>query len=135
MSNGDRFGDIIIEILLKLPVKSITRFKPVAKTWNQLLQNPSFVFQHFSNSRKNKRRLLVHNYYYDNEHRVNVMRLFADEALVSYHDLHQQLHSPFAALNDFHDFHYCYWVEDGLFCLLNEVKCRIALWKSSHKKI
>ncbi|XVF82964.1 hypothetical protein PTKIN_Ptkin16aG0094500 [Pterospermum kingtungense] len=134
-NNGDLPADIITQILLKLPVKSIIRFKSVANTWNKLFQNPSFVFHHHSNSRK-KKRFLVHYCYYDRDTRniCNDIRLSVDEALVSYHDLSQQPHSPFSALNDFHAFRYDYRVDHGLFCLLDDVKSRIALWNPATRE-
>ncbi|KAK6933652.1 F-box domain [Dillenia turbinata] len=41
--------DLILEILSRLPVKSLLRFKSVSKSWYALIQNPNFVFKHLQN--------------------------------------------------------------------------------------
>ncbi|XP_059670634.1 putative F-box/kelch-repeat protein At3g22730 [Cornus florida] len=53
----------IIEILLRLPVKALLRFKCVCKTWNALIRNSNFVTKQL-NHHSNNARLLIqyHNY-------------------------------------------------------------------------
>ncbi|CAM8912542.1 unnamed protein product [Rhodiola kirilowii] len=41
-------NDIIFSILLRLPVKSLTRFKTVSKSWNALITDSYFIRQHYS---------------------------------------------------------------------------------------
>ncbi|XP_057434711.1 F-box/kelch-repeat protein At3g23880-like [Lotus japonicus] len=43
----DMDRDLIIEILLRLPVKSIVRFKAVCKLWRSLISDPLFASLHF----------------------------------------------------------------------------------------
>jgi F-box interacting protein len=43
MNNKSLGSDLEIEILIRLPVKSLMRFKCVEKSWNILIKNPSFV--------------------------------------------------------------------------------------------
>nr|XP_009786391.1 PREDICTED: putative F-box protein At3g16210 [Nicotiana sylvestris] len=38
--------DITIDILLKLPVKSLLRFKPVCKSWCSQIEDRQFIMQH-----------------------------------------------------------------------------------------
>ncbi|KAL0444783.1 UNVERIFIED_CONTAM: F-box/kelch-repeat protein [Sesamum latifolium] len=38
--------DVTIEILTRLPVRSLIRFKCVCKSWNLLLKNPTFISKH-----------------------------------------------------------------------------------------
>ncbi|XP_059315555.1 putative F-box protein At1g32420 [Lycium ferocissimum] len=46
------FGDdILLELLILLPPKSLMRFKCVSKTWNTLIQHPNFVKSHNAHSR------------------------------------------------------------------------------------
>lgn len=41
-------GDIVIEILLRLPVKSLSRFKCVSKPFCFLIENPNFISKHYA---------------------------------------------------------------------------------------
>uniref|UniRef100_A0A7N0VJT9 F-box domain-containing protein n=1 Tax=Kalanchoe fedtschenkoi TaxID=63787 RepID=A0A7N0VJT9_KALFE len=41
-------GDLIREILIKLPVKSLLRFKQVSKTWLRMITSNSFIYSHNS---------------------------------------------------------------------------------------
>ncbi|KAK5817620.1 hypothetical protein PVK06_022547 [Gossypium arboreum] len=34
--------DLLIQILVRLPVKSLLRFKSVSKTWHSIISNPEF---------------------------------------------------------------------------------------------
>ncbi|KAG5001241.1 hypothetical protein JHK87_022313 [Glycine soja] len=38
--------DLIVEILLRLPIKSLLRFKCVCKSWLSFISNPHFVKSH-----------------------------------------------------------------------------------------
>ncbi|XVF83901.1 hypothetical protein PTKIN_Ptkin16aG0531200 [Pterospermum kingtungense] len=130
MSNGDCPVDILIEILLKLPVKSILRFKSVAKTWNHLFENPSFVSQHHSISKKSK--LLVFCVWGNRAWPIRSIsiRSFVDGDLVSYHDLGQQLPSDFAPMN--YSFDIC--IDNGLFCLLDRRNSVLTLWNPATRE-
>ncbi|TQE10542.1 hypothetical protein C1H46_003880 [Malus baccata] len=44
----------VVEILSKLPAKSLTRFKCLRKSWCTLINSPSFVAKHLNNSVDNK---------------------------------------------------------------------------------
>ncbi|XVF85437.1 hypothetical protein PTKIN_Ptkin17bG0118200 [Pterospermum kingtungense] len=127
-SIGDWPVDILTEIVLKLPVKSILRFKCVAKTWCHLFQSPSFVSQHFNISKRNKH-LVV--YYRNDEHDVNDMGLIVDndQPLVCYRDLGQELSSNFPHMYVNH-----FLVDNGLLCLLDLVNCRIILWNPATRE-
>ncbi|XVF83299.1 hypothetical protein PTKIN_Ptkin16aG0475600 [Pterospermum kingtungense] len=122
-------SDMLIEILLKLPVKSIVRFKCVAKSWCHLFQSPGFISQHLSVSKKNKQHLVV--YYRDRNNDNIVMRLFLDQALVSYRDdlPRQVLPSHFSSLRSFE---FC--VDNGLFCLHDPGNSVLALWNPATRE-
>ncbi|XP_060174578.1 F-box protein CPR1-like [Lycium barbarum] len=47
-------GDIVIDILLILPVKSLSRFKSVSKPFCSLIKNPNFISKHFAKTSKEK---------------------------------------------------------------------------------
>lgn len=40
--------ELVMDILVRLPVKSLIRFKYVCKSWYALIKNPSFISQHLS---------------------------------------------------------------------------------------
>ncbi|XP_016457162.1 F-box protein CPR1-like [Nicotiana tabacum] len=51
--------DVFIYILLKLPVKSIMRFKCISKTWYILMQSSTFINLHLNRSTKAKDELIL----------------------------------------------------------------------------
>ncbi|XP_055829919.1 F-box protein At3g08750-like [Solanum dulcamara] len=52
--------DVLMDVLLRLPVESLLRFKCLCKHWYALITSPSFVEVHFSHKR-NHARLLICN--------------------------------------------------------------------------
>lgn len=60
-SSGATFlpEDVVIQILLRLPVKSLLRFNCVCKHWYTLIKSPSFISQHYHHH-NNWIQLLVH---------------------------------------------------------------------------
>ncbi|OMO82450.1 hypothetical protein CCACVL1_11947 [Corchorus capsularis] len=55
MSSADVIGgndDIIMEILLHLPAKSLIKFKLVSRKWLNLISDPNFVLRHYRQSPK-----------------------------------------------------------------------------------
>ncbi|XVF75498.1 hypothetical protein PTKIN_Ptkin13bG0192400 [Pterospermum kingtungense] len=124
MSNGDWPADMLIEILLKLPVKSTLRFKCVSKTWCILFKTPTFVSQHLNLSKKNNY-LLAYRY---SDQRDYAMHLFVYQTLVPYHDLHQHLPTHFTG------WHARFCVDNGLFCLLNPTDSGITLWNPATRE-
>ncbi|KAK4340944.1 hypothetical protein RND71_039445 [Anisodus tanguticus] len=52
--------DVLVDILLRLPVESLLRFKCVCKYWYALIKGPSFIEKHFHH-KNNRARLLIYN--------------------------------------------------------------------------
>ncbi|XVF75499.1 hypothetical protein PTKIN_Ptkin13bG0192500 [Pterospermum kingtungense] len=125
-SNGDWPADMLSEILSKLPIKSILRFKCVAKTWCILSKNPNFVSKHLSLSKKNNY-LLVEYHDRNNQDKYG-MRLLDYQTLVPYHDLRH--HLP----NHLTDMYFSFSVYDGLFCLLHGNTSGITLWNPATRE-
>ncbi|KAM3311015.1 hypothetical protein ACQJBY_031589 [Aegilops geniculata] len=48
--------EIVFEILVRLPVKAIIRFKSVNKTWHAIISHPFFIGSHLQQSAKNQQR-------------------------------------------------------------------------------
>ncbi|XVE83792.1 hypothetical protein DITRI_Ditri16bG0115400 [Diplodiscus trichospermus] len=52
--------DIVVDILARLPVKSLKRFRCVGKSWCSLIQNPRFISTHYSFSKKKTYSVVLH---------------------------------------------------------------------------
>ncbi|KAL8471515.1 hypothetical protein ACS0TY_028962 [Phlomoides rotata] len=82
-SNGDLPVDVIHEILLRLPVKTLMRFKCVCKHWCSIIGSPIFVNQHFSH-KSNHDCLLIRHYKPNENHHTYSM--YADELSSGYEE-------------------------------------------------
>ncbi|KAK8524837.1 hypothetical protein V6N13_015836 [Hibiscus sabdariffa] len=51
---------LVLEILSKLPVKSLTRFRCVCKPWSSSFQTPLFITKHLQNNLRNNNLNLLH---------------------------------------------------------------------------
>ncbi|XP_015170259.1 F-box/kelch-repeat protein At3g06240-like [Solanum tuberosum] len=49
-------NDIILNILLRLPIKSLLRFKCVCKSWRSLIEDPQFIKHHYDMSKSDVNR-------------------------------------------------------------------------------
>ena len=49
-TNRDLPDEIVLEILTRLPVKSLLRFRCVCKSWYSSIANPNFISTHFNNN-------------------------------------------------------------------------------------
>ncbi|XP_022740748.1 F-box/kelch-repeat protein At3g06240-like [Durio zibethinus] len=56
---GNLPSDLFLEILLRLPVKSLTRFKCVCKSWYALINHPKFISMHLSYNSNNNEFVLI----------------------------------------------------------------------------
>ncbi|KAI8556884.1 hypothetical protein RHMOL_Rhmol05G0290700 [Rhododendron molle] len=72
--------EIAIEILSRLPVKSLLRFKSVCKTWYALIKTPSFISKHLlTQSTLNSTSLLVTTCWYDDKTQKYAMSLLSND--------------------------------------------------------
>ncbi|KAA8548018.1 hypothetical protein F0562_004447 [Nyssa sinensis] len=64
-NNGDQQlpEDVMIDILSRLPVKSLMRFRSVCKKWYALIRNPSFITKHCDHNNSG-RGVVVYHYNY-----------------------------------------------------------------------
>ncbi|XP_059649948.1 F-box/kelch-repeat protein At3g23880-like [Cornus florida] len=54
--------EILIQILVRLPVKSLLRFKSVRKSWHSLIIDPTFIQVHLKTSSKNTSYIIIIRY-------------------------------------------------------------------------
>lgn len=110
--------DVLMEIMIRLPVKSLLRFKCVCKNWYDIIQNPKFTCSHLHFQKlQNKGLIFLQHFNYDT--RQDCYSLLPDETLASdaYHDL--DFLSPYSAV-----------IADpvnSLFCLFN-LEDRFIIW-------
>ncbi|CAK9144929.1 unnamed protein product [Ilex paraguariensis] len=119
--------DVVIEILSRLPVKSLLRFKCVCKHWYTRTKKPSFIREHF-NQENNQARLLVHHYDFDTD--TYVVALFPDKTLKGMPSIHEEidyLHIPPAMETGIGSI-------DGLFFLHNGLDDNMALWNPATRE-
>ncbi|KAK9007443.1 hypothetical protein V6N11_074366 [Hibiscus sabdariffa] len=121
-SNAQWPEDLATSILLRLPVKSIIRFKCVSTTWRRFFDNPSFVSRHLSISKKNQRILVDYTDEYDDK---IVFRMFHDTTLATFDDWLPQL----LALGNG-----SFCVHDGLVCVC-DLEFRILLWNPATREV
>ncbi|XP_043693196.1 F-box protein CPR1-like [Telopea speciosissima] len=123
--------DIIVEILSRLPVKSLLRFKCVCKPWCALIINPTFIKMHLNRS-------LARNNYENN-------LIFVSDNLYSFDSLHsfdldvaseQQLlvtldhHQP-----DFLECSSRIWGScNGLLCIADDIDFPVFFWNPSTRR-
>ncbi|XP_058223400.1 F-box protein At1g11270-like [Rhododendron vialii] len=83
-------NDVLIDILTRLPVKSLLRSKCVCKNWHNLIQNPTFAQAHFRLQKLQDKGRIFLQYFNDIDAPSKYhYALFPDETLASdaYHDL------------------------------------------------
>ncbi|KAL3624181.1 hypothetical protein CASFOL_032997 [Castilleja foliolosa] len=93
LTNTNIPDDLILEILLRLPVKTLSQFKCVCKHWYALIHSRGFINQHF-NHKSNQERLLIRNYRPDLERYS--FSLYVDDILSKYEEPNH-LQIPFMA--------------------------------------
>ncbi|XVE68739.1 hypothetical protein DITRI_Ditri09bG0093600 [Diplodiscus trichospermus] len=117
------------EILSKLPVKSLLRFKCVQKSWRNLIEDPSFVTMHTILLGKTTNGFLLSDFsptpYYIGKKRTNTVLSGSKEILVS---------SGKWLLREAH--RYIVGSSEGLVCLVNRPGgLKIHIWNPSTRKI
>ncbi|XP_060181111.1 F-box/kelch-repeat protein At3g23880-like [Lycium barbarum] len=95
--------ELIIEILLRLPVKSLLKFRSVSKSWLALISTPEFINTHLSISANNQRLVLthhkfvltssVHKYQYNIES-CSLSSLLNNDSVIESFDLDYPMNNP-----------------------------------------
>ena len=120
--------DVVFDILPRLPVKSIIRFRCVSKSWNSILTSPDFINTHLDraksslshNNNNNGFLLYIHKSYY--KHLCTVL-CNSDHTFTQI----SKLKIPFSCISvvDF-----C----NGIFCLENFRNHKLYFWNPSIRK-
>ncbi|KAI8558421.1 hypothetical protein RHMOL_Rhmol04G0091800 [Rhododendron molle] len=131
---ADRIPNNLIEILARLPVASLLRFKSICKPWYSLITSPSFVTEHLhqsiTNTERNGSKLLGRVY----DSNVNKERYLLVNDDDEFGDKYSELESPFEIL-----FGYFGVVGscNGLLWLVDSYlidKLQIIIWNPSTRK-
>ncbi|KAK9266727.1 hypothetical protein L1049_025360 [Liquidambar formosana] len=125
-------NDIIINILSRLPVKSLIRFKCVCKSWHALVSDPNFIDTHLNHTRANNDGYVLSKYRdWENSGGEHKAVLHCDETFVEHTQLELPLKSFFEGPRVVG---YC----DGLFCIYSpksqRYECDVYLWNPSIRK-
>ncbi|XP_059670667.1 F-box/kelch-repeat protein At3g23880-like [Cornus florida] len=120
-NNGDNgmWNDVMTEILSRLPVKSLLRFRCVCNYWYTLIKTSSFITKQHH---KNNTRLLVH--HYDSKISRHAFGIFPDENLGStppvYYNLdeHRIEIDPDSVIGPI----------NGIYCLYDRNEHSMCLW-------
>ncbi|XP_059281752.1 F-box protein CPR1-like [Lycium ferocissimum] len=127
--------DILVDILLRLPVEPLLRFRRVSKCWYALIKSPSFIEKHFHH-KNNRARLLICNLTMSlDEGRSIDFSLLPDKIVPDVHPELKILHQ----LRRVTDFNSVASPVDGLFLLekveLNsEDDVSLALWNPATRE-
>ncbi|KAK8481577.1 hypothetical protein V6N11_063387 [Hibiscus sabdariffa] len=118
---------LVLDILSKLPVKSLTRFKCVCKAWSSSFQTPFFITQqHHNNLRNNNLNLLLKRNNGDSYHDIHFLSQLSTEKGQDF-SLEQDI--PLLFFDDHWHRPLVYGHCNGLLCLVGEDK--LALWNPS----
>lgn len=81
-SNDDISEDVIVEILSRLPVKSLLRYRCACEFWYALIKSPRLISRHLKNYNDDNSRLAV-NYVNASVYNEPTYVLFPDETLTN----------------------------------------------------
>ncbi|KAL7215779.1 hypothetical protein ACSBR1_027844 [Camellia fascicularis] len=125
--------EVTTEILKRLPVKSLLRFRCVSKTWMSLITTPDFITKHLitqTTSTPHNHTLVRH---YSRLHRKEIYSVHSDNQ--SFDDLNAQIEFPFLGHSRFY-FRVVGFV-NGLLCLSDDLfgyTDTIVLWNPSIRR-
>ncbi|KAL1080287.1 hypothetical protein V6Z11_D10G283300 [Gossypium hirsutum] len=119
---------LVMEILSKLPVKSLTRFNCVCKYWCSSFRTPHFISNNYQNNLENNNLNLLLSRCDGN----TFQRYFSQLSNEKYQNyiVKQNIHLPFFR----NDLPYVYGACHGLLCLLDPLKDKAAIWNPSTRE-
>jgi F-box interacting protein len=117
--------DVVFDILTRLPVKSLVRFRCVSKSWNSIITSPDFITTHLNRpkSLSNNKGYLLYVPKSDNYYAQNLcIDVYSDRTLTHI----SRFQVPFSA--------YMVGFCNGMFCLRNHRYNVLYLWNPSIRK-
>ncbi|OMP01385.1 hypothetical protein COLO4_11922 [Corchorus olitorius] len=120
--------DLTRDILLRIPVKSLSRFRCVHRTWDSLFNSSSFIITHFNNSNKKGHNFMMvmipHFEKIDKYHTTQLrFRLFTRDTYNVYLNLEGEAPFRITSLNNYYLINYPFvGFCNGLVCLHNDVQ-------------
>ncbi|XP_039033093.1 putative F-box protein At3g16210 [Hibiscus syriacus] len=124
---------LVLEILSKLPVKSLTRFRCVCKPWSSSFETPHFITKHHQNNLKNNNLNLLlkhcHGDTSDDIHYFSQLLTEKDQNFIVKHNIHLPffdnfVHAPLVL-----------GLCNGILCLVERVVGHnVALWNPSTRE-
>lgn len=127
INTGDFYEDAVHAILLKLPVKSLIRFKCVCKSWFALFEDSVFISKHLKNC-ENTRLMVIYSIVDETDpfdYPLELFLLYLDETLA---DLSSLIIDPLLPVYGTAGGPY-----DGIFCIFG-VDNRFTLWNPATKE-
>nr|POF27129.1 f-box/kelch-repeat protein [Quercus suber] len=122
--------DVLLEILHRLPVKSLIRFRCVSKSWNSLITSPAFINSNLTQSHSDSNKLIVR--YLDAALRVERYKLIHEDNDNNDSSSEQIQDLEFPLRSSSRDYFRLVGSANGLFCL-HEGNCFI-LWNPCIRK-
>jgi F-box interacting protein len=122
---------LISEILSRLPVKSLVRFRCVSKTWSALIEDPTFMNIHLRNNRE--RNLIVQTRNVDQNDVLLNFKYYSVPANFS-EDRPVEVLPPFYSTESSFSFYKIIGCCNGLVCFRTYDKKKIVLWNPSIRK-
>ncbi|XP_059661216.1 F-box protein CPR1-like [Cornus florida] len=127
-------NDVVVEILARVPVRSLLRFTSVCKLWYSLITNPSFISTQLnrtiSNTTTTNNHLLFVRHYNMFQDIGRYAIHFDNESL----DVYMELECPFTTVNDYFRI---VGVCNGLICLSDDYDSHtdtVIIWNPSIRK-
>lgn len=123
--------ELLIEILTRLPVKSLLRFRAVSKSWYSLITNPNFITFHLNQTNKNNTATLLLRHYDKNDKKEHYT-LFPDDQTLG--EVFSAIEFPFkSAIGYFRIVGSC----NGVLCLSDDLfgdMETVIMWNPSIRK-
>uniref|UniRef100_A0A7N1A0K4 F-box domain-containing protein n=1 Tax=Kalanchoe fedtschenkoi TaxID=63787 RepID=A0A7N1A0K4_KALFE len=136
VSQPELHEDLIREVLLKLPVKSLLRFKQVSKTWLQMVTSKAFISDHYSvarNRQSDPSFFVIRNPIYNKYRAVNVITQISMEASGIRTDKNIPLRF-IGRCGERYTFPVFFPMGFGLYCIFEFLSQTIVLWNFGTRK-